>query len=38
MSRIPRTRDEILEERCKLKAEYGELFDSVLLKFDSSGY
>jgi hypothetical protein len=26
---MPRTREEILEERRKLKAEYGELFDSV---------
>src|SRR6266704_494248 len=40
MYRIPRTRDEILEERRKLKAEYGELFDSVaalLFRHDPAG-
>jgi hypothetical protein len=26
---MPRTREEILQERRKLKAEYGQLFDSV---------
>jgi hypothetical protein len=35
-----RTREEILEERRKLKAEYGKLFDSVsalLFRFDPAG-
>ena len=37
---MPRTREEILEERRTLKAEYGELFDSVaalLFRHDSVG-
>jgi hypothetical protein len=37
---MPRTREEILEERRRLKAEYGELFDSVaalLFRHDPAG-
>ena len=37
---MPRTREEILEERRKLKAEYGELFDAVaalLFRHDPAG-
>lgn len=31
--RIPQTRDEILAEEQRLKAEYGQLFDDLLAKF-----
>jgi hypothetical protein len=37
---MPKTREQILEERLLLKAEYGELFDSVtalLLRHDPIG-